>query len=171
MSARTIGAGRQQAKTPRWSLPACIPRVSRPGGRPFCPVPPGPRQAQSTAPALAAAGQRQPDGLAGLAALRAQAAALTARRQSEKDAICLIPQINAELALTKADAARCEREGDLAPAAARYEPAAGLELRRDAAAKALGDLQAGQRMRTQEAGTRGGPRRLAPARPCRCVSR
>jgi hypothetical protein len=97
--------------------------------------------------------------------LRAQAAALTARRQSEKDAICLIPQIKAELALTKADAARCEREGDLAPAAARYEPAAGLELRRDAAAKALGDLQAGQRMRKQEVGAEEAAawRRLVPA--------
>jgi len=39
--------------------------------------------------------------------LRAQAAAITTRRQPGKDAICLIRQIKAEPALVKADAARC----------------------------------------------------------------
>ena len=51
--------------------PAGIGPVSRPGGRPSCPVPPGPGTARFTARALAAAGQRQPHGLASLAALRA----------------------------------------------------------------------------------------------------
>jgi hypothetical protein len=121
--------------------------ISRPGRRPFCPVPPGHRKAQSTAGTLAAAGPRQPDGLASSAALPAQAAAITARCQPEKDAISLIRQI-------KADAARCGRDGDLAPAAdIGYGPAAELDLRPDAAARAPGDLQAGQQMLTQQAGT------------------
>jgi hypothetical protein len=99
--------------------------------------------------------------------LPAQAAALTARRQSEKGASCLIRQIKAELALKKSE----EGGGDLAPGAdIGYGPAAELELRLDAAANALGDLQAtsGCPNRSRHRGRR---RRLAPARPCRCVSR
>jgi hypothetical protein len=52
-----------------------------------------------------------------------------------------------------------------------HGPAAELDLCLDAAVNALGELRAGQRMLTPEAGTRDGPRRLAPARPCRRVSR
>lgn len=81
-----------------------------------------------------------------MAAVPAQAAAITARCQPEKDAISLIRQI-------KADAARCGRDGDLAPAAdIGYGPAAELDLRPDAAARAPGDLQADQQMLTQQAG-------------------
>jgi len=91
--------------------------------------------------------QRQSHGLASLAASPAQAAANTARRQPEKDAISLIRQI-------KADAARCGRGGDLARAAGiGYGPAAEPELRPDAAARPPGDPQAGQQMLTQQAGT------------------
>ncbi len=80
-----------------------------------------------------------------MATLRAQAAAITAHWQSEKDAISLIRQIKAELALKKADTARCEREGDLARAAdIRDGPVAELELSLDAAAKPA--LPAGLRM-------------------------
>jgi hypothetical protein len=47
----------------------------------------------------------------------------------------------------KAAAARCERDGDPARAAGiGYGPVAEPELRPDAAARARGDLQAGQRM-------------------------
>jgi hypothetical protein len=81
-----------------------------------------------------------------MATVRAPAAAITTRRQPGKNAICLIRQIKAEPALIEAAAARCEREADLARAA---EP----ELRPDAAARACGDLQAGQRMLTQQADT------------------
>ena len=143
MSARTIGPGRQPAQTPRWSRPTGIGPISRRGGRPFCPVRPGPGTAPSTAAILAAAGQWQPDGLASLAALRVQAAAITARWQPGRDATCLTRQITAELALKTADTARCEREGDLAPGAdVGYGPTAELDLCLDAAANALGDLQA-----------------------------
>ena len=92
--------------------------------------------AQSTARTLAAAGQWQPDRLASLAALRIQAAATTAHWQSGRSTSPFIRQI-------KADAARCEREGDLARAAdIRYGPAAELEPHPLAAAKAPGNLQA-----------------------------
>jgi hypothetical protein len=104
--------------------------------------------------------------------LRAQAAAITTRRQPGKNAICLIRPIKAEPALMTAAAARCQREGDLARAVGiGCGPAAEPELRPDAAARARGDLQAGQRMLTQEVGTRGRRRRSARRRPCQCVSR
>jgi hypothetical protein len=157
MSART--SDRAANKKDAALVTAGRHRSDQPARRPFCPIPPGPGTAQSTAPALAAAGQRQPDGLASSAALPAQAAAITACWQSGKDASCLIRQVKAELALKKADGARCGRPGDLAPAA-------GLDLRLDAAANALGDLQVGQRMLKQEAGTEEAAtawRRLVPA--------
>jgi ATP-dependent Clp protease ATP-binding subunit ClpB len=86
-----------------------------------------------------------------LTGLRSRAAAMTARWQSEQNAIAAITQIKAELALKKAAVARCEREDDLAGAAdIRYRQIAELELRLNAAAKALGDLQGGQRLLKDE---------------------
>ena len=49
-----------------------------------------------------------------LAALRARAAAMTAQWRAEQDAISEIGRIKQELALKRAEAARCERAGDLA---------------------------------------------------------
>jgi len=147
---------RADSKDARWPLPAGIGPITRPGWRPLCPVPPGPGQAPSTAPVLAP-GQWQPDGLAGLAAFPAQAAAITARWQPEKDAICLIGRSRR----TQPDA---NATGIVLLPRHRYGP----ELRLDAAGKAPGDLQAGQRMVKQEAGTEeaaaGWRRRSLPTR-------
>src|ERR1019366_4763102 len=86
-----------------------------------------------------------------LTGLRSRAAAMTARWQSEQNAIAAITQIKAELALKKAAVARFEREDDLAGAAdIHYQQIAELELRLNAAAKALGDLQGGQRLLKDE---------------------
>jgi ATP-dependent Clp protease ATP-binding subunit ClpB len=84
---------------------------------------------------------------ADLAALRAGAAELTARWQAEQQAIAGIHQVKQELARQKTEAARCERTGDLAGAAAiEYVQLPELDRRLDAAVKALADLPAGRRM-------------------------
>jgi hypothetical protein len=89
--------------------------------------------------------------------LPAKAAAITARRQSEKDASCLIRQIKARLALKKSEeGGRSQmrtRRRSCSCADIGYGLAAELDLRLDAAAHAPGDLQAGRRMLNQEAGT------------------
>ena len=89
-----------------------------------------------------------------LAALRAQAAAMTAQWRAEQDAISEIGRIKQELALKRADAARCERAGDLARAAdIGYGQVADLDRRLAATAKALADLQASGGMLKSEVDT------------------
>jgi hypothetical protein len=81
----------------------------------------------------------------------------------EGRATSLIRQIKAKLALNKGEEG-VRSQGDLAPAA-------GPGLCLDAAANALGDLQAGQRTLEQEADTEEGGTAWGPVRPCRRVSR
>ena len=89
-----------------------------------------------------------------LAALRAQAAAMTAQWRAEQDAISEIGRIKQELALKRAEAARCERAGDLARAAdIGYGQVADLDRRLAATAKALADLQASGGMLKSEVDT------------------
>ena len=89
-----------------------------------------------------------------LAALRAQAAAMTVQWRAEQDAISEIGRIKQELALKRADAARCERAGDLARAAdIGYGQVADLDRRLAATAKALADLQASGGMLKSEVDT------------------
>jgi ATP-dependent Clp protease ATP-binding subunit ClpB len=84
---------------------------------------------------------------ADLAELRAGAAGLTARWQSEQQAIAAIHQVKQELVRGRAKAARCERTGDLAGAAdLEYVTLPDLERRLDAAVKVLDDLPPGDRM-------------------------
>ena len=78
-----------------------------------------------------------------LAGLRAQAAEMTARWRAEHEAIAVIQQIKQELAAKRAAAARFERAGNLARAAdIGYGQVGELDLRLEAAAKALAELQA-----------------------------
>jgi ATP-dependent Clp protease ATP-binding subunit ClpB len=78
-----------------------------------------------------------------LAALRARAKAMTAQWRAEQEAVSSIRRIKEELARKRAEAARCERAGDLARAAdIEYGQIGELDRRLDAAAKALADLQA-----------------------------
>ena len=89
-----------------------------------------------------------------LTALRAQAAAMTAQWRAEQDAISEIGRIKQELALKRAEAARCERAGDLARAAdIGYGQVADLDRRLAATAKALADLQASGGMLKSEVDT------------------
>jgi ATP-dependent Clp protease ATP-binding subunit ClpB len=89
-----------------------------------------------------------------LAALRAQAAAMTAQWRAEQDAISEIGRIKQELVLKRAEAARCERAGDLARAAdIGYGQVADLDRRLAATAKALADLQASGGMLKSEVDT------------------
>ena len=94
----------------------------------------------------AAAGQRgrlEAD----LAALRADVAGMTAQWQGERQAIASIHQVQRELAQKKAEAARCERAGDLAGAAdVEYVQLPELDRRLDAAVKALAGLPRHGRM-------------------------
>jgi ATP-dependent Clp protease ATP-binding subunit ClpB len=79
-----------------------------------------------------------------LAGLRAQEAAMTAQWRVEQEAVAAIWQIKQELAARRAEAARCERAGDLARAAdIEYGQIGELDRRLGAATKALADLQAG----------------------------
>ncbi len=69
---------------------------------------------------------------------------MTARWRAEQEAIFAIQRIKMELAAKRAEATRCERAGDLARAAdITYGQIGELDRRVDAAAKALGELQAG----------------------------
>ena len=89
-----------------------------------------------------------------LTALRAQAAAMTAQWRAEQGAISEIGRIKQELALKRAEAARCERAGDLARAAdIGYGQVADLDRRLAATAKALADLQASGGMLKSEVDT------------------
>jgi ATP-dependent Clp protease ATP-binding subunit ClpB len=89
-----------------------------------------------------------------LAALQAQAAGMTAQWRAEQDAISEIGRIKQELALKRAEAARCERAGDLARAAdIGYGQVADLDRRLAATAKALADLQASGGMLKSEVDT------------------
>ena len=78
-----------------------------------------------------------------LAALRAQAAAMTSRWRAEQEAITAIQQIKQDLAARKGQAARYEQTGDLARAAAiGYGQVGELDRRLEGAVKALAELQA-----------------------------
>jgi ATP-dependent Clp protease ATP-binding subunit ClpB len=89
-----------------------------------------------------------------LAALQAQATAMTAQWRAEQDAISEIGRIKQDLALKRAEAARCERAGDLARAAdIGYGQVADLDRRLAATAKALADLQASGGMLKSEVDT------------------
>jgi ATP-dependent Clp protease ATP-binding subunit ClpB len=89
-----------------------------------------------------------------LAALRMQAAAMTAQWQAEQEAISSIRQIKEELAGKRAEAARWERAGDLARAAdVAYGQIGDLERGLDAAGKTLADRQAGDGMLKSEVDT------------------
>jgi ATP-dependent Clp protease ATP-binding subunit ClpB len=82
-----------------------------------------------------------------LAALRAGAAERTAQWQAEQQAIAAVHEVKQQLVRGKAQAARCERTGDLAAAAdLEYVQLPDLERRLDAAVKALEDLPRGSRM-------------------------
>jgi ATP-dependent Clp protease ATP-binding subunit ClpB len=84
---------------------------------------------------------------ADLAALRAGAAERTAQWQAERQAIAAVHEVKQQLVRGKAQAARCERTGDLAAAAdLEYVQLPDLERRLDAAVKALEDLPRGSRM-------------------------
>jgi ATP-dependent Clp protease ATP-binding subunit ClpB len=84
---------------------------------------------------------------ADLAAVRAEVAAMTAQWQGERQAIASIHQVQRELAQKKAEAARCERAGDLAGAAdVEYVQLPELDRRLDTAVKALAGLRPGGRM-------------------------
>ncbi|HET7246508.1 MAG TPA: AAA family ATPase [Streptosporangiaceae bacterium] len=89
-----------------------------------------------------------------LAALRTQAAAMTAQWRAEQEAISSIRQIKEELAGKRAEAARWERAGDLARAAdIAYGQIGDLDRRLNAAAKMLADRQAGGGMLKSEVDT------------------
>jgi ATP-dependent Clp protease ATP-binding subunit ClpB len=79
---------------------------------------------------------------------------MTAQWRAEQDAISEIGRIKQELALKRAEAARCERAGDLARAAdIGYGQVADLDRRLAATAKALADLQASGGMLKSEVDT------------------
>src|SRR5215831_10512855 len=89
-----------------------------------------------------------------LAALRTQAAAMTAQWRAEQEAISSIRQIKEELAGKRAEAARLERAGDLARAAdIAYGQIGDLDRRLNAAVKMLADRQAGGGMLKPEVDT------------------
>jgi ATP-dependent Clp protease ATP-binding subunit ClpB len=89
-----------------------------------------------------------------LAALRTQAAAMTAQWRAEQEAISSIRQIKEELAGKRAEAARWERAGDLARAAdIAYGQIGDLDRRLNAAAKMLADRQADGGMLKSEVDT------------------
>jgi ATP-dependent Clp protease ATP-binding subunit ClpB len=89
-----------------------------------------------------------------LAALRMQAAAMTAQWQAEQEAISSIRQIKEELTGKWAEAARWERAGDLARAAdIAYGQIGDLERGLNAAVKTLADRQAGDGMLKSEVDT------------------
>jgi ATP-dependent Clp protease ATP-binding subunit ClpB len=89
-----------------------------------------------------------------LAALRMQAAAMTAQWQAEQEAISSIRQIKEELTGKRAEAARWERAGDLARAAdIAYGQIGDLERGLNAAVKTLADRQAGDGMLKSEVDT------------------
>jgi len=80
---------------------------------------------------------------ADLAGLQAQAAEMTGRWRAEQTAIAAIQQIKQELTAKRAQAAKCERSGDLARAAdIGYGQVGELDRRLEAAVKALAELQA-----------------------------
>jgi ATP-dependent Clp protease ATP-binding subunit ClpB len=92
--------------------------------------------------AAAERGQLESD----LAALRGEAAELTAQWQAEQQAIAAIQQARQELVRCKTQAARCELAGDLAQAAdLEYGQLPDLDRRLDAAVKALAGLPPGRR--------------------------
>jgi ATP-dependent Clp protease ATP-binding subunit ClpB len=106
--------------------------------------------ARSGAEASARRGQLEAD----LAGLRAQAAELTGRWRAEQAAIATIQQIKQELAAKRAQAAECERSGDLARAAdIGYGQVGELDRRLEAAVKALAELQAPAAMVKSEVDT------------------
>ena len=81
-----------------------------------------------------------------LAALRGEAADMTAQWQAEQRAIAAVAQARQELARCKTRAARCERGGDLAQAAdLEYVQLPELGRRLDTAVKALAGLPPGRR--------------------------
>jgi ATP-dependent Clp protease ATP-binding subunit ClpB len=89
-----------------------------------------------------------------LAELQAQAKAMTAQWRAEQDAILSIRRINQELARKRAEAARCERAGDLPRAAdITYGQIGELHRRLGAAVKTVADLQAGGGMLRSEVDT------------------
>ena len=89
-----------------------------------------------------------------LAGLRAQAAEMTGRWRAEQEAIAAIQQIKMDLAAKRSEAARFERTGDLARAAAiGYGQVGELDRRLEAAAKTLGELQAAGAMVKSEVDT------------------
>jgi ATP-dependent Clp protease ATP-binding subunit ClpB len=89
-----------------------------------------------------------------LAELQAQAQAMTAQWRAEQDAILSIRRINQELARKRAEAARCERAGDLTRAAdITYGQIGELHRRLEAAVKTVADLQAGGGMLRSEVDT------------------
>jgi len=91
---------------------------------------------------------------ADLAGLRAQAAEVTGRWRAEQAAIAAIQQIKQDLAARRAQAAACERSGDLARAAdIGYGQVGDLDRRLEAAVKALAELQAAAAMVKSEVDT------------------
>ena len=89
-----------------------------------------------------------------LVVLQARAKAMTTQWRAEQDAIFSIRRINQELAQKRAEAARCERAGDLTRAAdIAYGQIGELDRRLEAAVKTLADLQAGGGMLRSEVDT------------------
>jgi ATP-dependent Clp protease ATP-binding subunit ClpB len=89
-----------------------------------------------------------------LAGLRVQAAQMTGRWRAEQAAIAAIQQIKQDLAAKRAQAAACERSGDLARAAdIRYGQVGDLDRRLEAGVKALAELQASGAMVKSEVDT------------------
>src|ERR1700684_995136 len=86
-----------------------------------------------------------------LANLTEQADAMTARWQSEKDAIAAIRSLKEELERDKGEAERYTRDGDLTRASEiRYGKIPEIERRIDDATRALADLQAEGAMLKEE---------------------
>ena len=86
-----------------------------------------------------------------LANLKEQADAMTARWQSEKDAIASIRALKEELEVRKGEAERVARDGDLTRASEiRYGVIPDLERRIEEATKALAELQADGAMLKEE---------------------
>ena len=86
-----------------------------------------------------------------LANLREQSAALTAQWQNERDALDRIATLQQEIEAARGEAARYERDGDLAKAAEiTYGRLPGLQKDLDAAVARLSELQGSQKMLKQE---------------------